>query len=136
MVKVCFISQFIYSTAEVWKKIRSIRGNKTYYTILALKEDIHTTDPVNISELLVSTFRQTSIKINHLKEFQKYKLETKAKPPLFPNTDNDSQSIESLNEYISYPKLMYALSECGNTSPVLDSIPKLLLIKLPRNTNT
>ena len=89
-------------TAEVWKKIRSIKGNKTYYTIPVLKEeDTPTTDPANISEILVSTFQQTSINNNHLKEFQKHKLETKAKQPLFPNTDNDSQSIKSLNESIS-----------------------------------
>ena len=134
-----YVSFRISSTpkAEVWKKIRSIKGNKTYYTLTAIKEeDTPTTDVVNISEILVSTFRRTSINNNHFKEFQKYKLETKDKPPLFPNTDNDSQSIESLNESISSQKLMYALSKCGNTSPVLDSIPKLLLIKLPRNTNT
>ena len=137
MVKVCFIPQLIYSNGRSMEKIRSIKGNKTYYTIPALKEtDTPTTDPANTSEILVSTFQQISINNNHLKEFQKYKLETKTKPPLFPDTDNDSQSIESLNESISYQKLMYALSEWGNTSSVLDSIPKLLLIKLPRNTNT
>ena len=136
MVKVCLIPQLIYTSGRSMEKDQ-VNQKKQNYTIPALKqEDTPTTDPANISEILVSTFQQTSINNNLLKEFQNYKLETKAKPPLFPNTDNDSQSMESLDESISSQRLMYALSKCGNTCPVLHSIPKLLLIKLPRNTNT
>ena len=83
MVKVCFILQLIYSDGRSMEKDQvNQRKQKTYYTMPALKEeDTHTTDPANISEILVSTFQQTSINNNHLKEFQMYKLETKAKPP-------------------------------------------------------
>ena len=49
-----------------------VKGNKTYHTIPALKEEdsAPTTDPAKISEILASTFQQTSNNNNHSKEFQ------------------------------------------------------------------
>ena len=57
-------------SAEVWKKIRTIKGNKTYHTIPALerKNNTPTTDLETIAELQASTFQQTSSNNNHSSE--------------------------------------------------------------------
>ncbi|XP_076620013.1 uncharacterized protein LOC143341179 [Colletes latitarsis] len=120
--------------SAIWKKIRAIKGSNQHSSIPALNKEDNSisTDPNEISEILVTTFQKNSSDCNHSKQFQNYKQKTDSNASKSPIIDQESPYSSNLNSPIQFDELLYFLNKCSNTSPGPDGIPNIFLTHLPQ----
>ena len=113
-------------TSVIWRKIRSIRGNRTALTVRGLLVNGNiTTSPEEIAEELATHFADISSSAHYNVDFLRYKNQTEQNP-----IDFSSRRHEDYNDPFTLPELQEALNRCKPTAPGPDLVHNKMLQNL------
>lgn len=112
---------------EVWKRIRSIRGNKTSDPIWTISiNDRNISDPQEVVEHIANHFAKESSDESYHPKFLTIKKKKEQKPVTYPGARN-----AAYNELFTITELIYQMDTLKGSSPGPDEIHNEMLKRLP-----